>query len=209
MRGVGLALFASVVVCAQSCLVPQSVEPITVQPHPAPRFDLSVTALPPYLTDVPILTLYRQGSKDAVAVPPCHCQIHIPQLTIIEDDPTVSLTVHWFVDYDLTKPFSTAPWPLGEQTLAGNFDNPNLTTRKINDFYFDADSFGIPVSGTHTLEVVVGETDGFETGGNVPFPNRTMKPGYSPAVYKFVINVIIEQTIATCPTDPPSEQVCQ
>ena len=208
-RGASLALFALVVVCAQSCLVPQSIDPNASQPHPPPRFDLSVAAMPPYLTEVPILTLFRQGSKDAVANPPCHCQIHIPELTIIEDDPTVSLTVHWFIDYNLSNPRSEAPWPGHDQILPGTFDDPNATTRTINSFDFDADSANVFTSSTHTLEVVVGETDGFDNSTTVTFPNRTMKPGYGLAVFKFVINVIIEQTILTCPTDPPSVHVCQ
>src|ERR1043166_9357969 len=89
-RGLRLASAMLVYVCAQSCLVPQSVDPQGDAPHPAPHF--VVESIPSYLLGV--LQLVRQGSLDAT----CHCQIQIPPLTVEEDDPTVDLEVRWFVD---------------------------------------------------------------------------------------------------------------
>lgn len=207
-RGARLALFASVIVCAQACLVPQSVDAIPTVAHSPPRFDVS--SFPAYLLDRYKLTLYRQTIADASLTPSCHCEIQIPPLPIIEDDPTVDLQVHWFIDYDLSVPRSLAPWPGSDLFLQGSFDNPS-TLRSINNFNFDADSAGIVVSGTHVLEVVVGERNGFDTRPTAPFPNRAMLPGYQPAVYKFVIDVHIEQTsqVPTCPSNLPSVRVCQ
>ena len=205
-RGARLALIASVIVCAQACLVPQSVDPIQTVAHSPPRFDVS--AFPSYLLDTYKLTLYRQGPQDVSLN--CHCEIQIPPLPIIEDDPTVDLQVHWFIDYDLAVPRSLAPWPGSDLFLQGSFDNPS-TLRSINNFNFDADSAGIVVSGSHVLEVVVGERNGFDSSPTAPFPNRTMLPGYELAVYKFVIDVHIEQTsqVPTCPSNLPSVRVCQ
>lgn len=188
--------------------MPQSVDAIQSSPHPPPRFDVSdPVSFPTYLVDVPILTLFRQGSTDVARN--CHCVIVIPELRVIEDDPTVDLTVHWFIDYNLSVPRTLAPWPGHDQPLPGIFDDPLATQRKINGFTFDADEANIVVSGTHTLEVVVGETGGFNTDSTAILPNRSMKTGYTAAVYKFVIDVHIEQTVTQCPGVLPSVRVCQ
>lgn len=206
-RGARLALIASVIVCAQACLVPQSVDAIPTVAHSPPRFDVS--SFPPYLLDKYKLTLYRQGPADVPLN--CHCEIQIPPLPVIEDDPTVDLQIHWFIDYDLAVPRSLAPWPGSDLFIQGTFDNPS-TLRSSNNFNFDADSAGIVVSGTHVLEVVVGEANGFDRRPTAPFPNRSMLPGYVPAVYKFVIDVHIEQTgpvPQNCPSNLPSARICR
>lgn len=206
VRGARLALIASVVVCAQACLVPQSVDAIPTVAHSPPRFDVS--SFPAYLLDRYKLTLYRQGPADVALN--CHCEIQIPPLPVIEDDPTVDLQIYWFIDYDLAVPRSLAPWPSSSILLRGVFENGS-TLRSTNNFNFDADSQSINVSGTHVLEVVVGEASGFDLSPKAAFPNRSMLPGYVPAVYKFVIDVHIEQTGVppTCPSNLPSVRVCR
>src|SRR4051812_12939458 len=72
-RGVTLAILACVVVCPQGgCLVPQTVDPKVVSPHPPPHF--VVEQIQSYLLP-PVLTLVRQGTVDASQTPPCHCRL--------------------------------------------------------------------------------------------------------------------------------------
>ena len=186
-----------VYVCAQSCLVPQSVDPQGDTPHPAPHF--VVESIPSYLLGV--LQLVRQGSLDAT----CHCQIQIPPLTVEEDDPTIDLEVRWFVDYKLSDPRSQAPWPGSTDTLKGTFDDPTAKVRQFRTgFNFDADT-----NGTHLLEVVVGEPAAFDDSATAALPNRTPHAGYTLAVYRFPINVDVTQSVANCPQQLPSVKVCQ
>jgi len=108
-RGKPLASILGVLVCAQvSCLIPQTVDPIVAAPHPAPYF--VVEQIPSYLSP-PQLTLLRQGLGDAALAPACHCQLWFDGLFVHEDDPTITLQAKWFVDYDVTNPSSTRPWP--------------------------------------------------------------------------------------------------
>jgi len=208
--GPGLAKWVPVLVCAlvsAGCMVPQDVAPIQIEPHPPPQF--LVGELPAYLV-TPQLQLYRQGSADAAHTPvPCHCVIEIPPLSITEPDPTVDLTVRWFVDYDLS--VARSIFPVQVQTLPGTFDDPTATRRQIGKFDFDADALQILTSGPHVLEVVVGESAGFDDSANVGEPNRTPKTDFTLAVYRFFINVKVEQDPArpACPSELPSVRVCQ
>lgn len=198
-RGPRLAIRMAVIVCAlasQSCLVPQSVDPIGEPAHPPPHFVLE--SIPSYML-APVLHLDRQGTVDGA----CHCVLEIPQLTVHEDDPTVELQVRWFVDYDLSVPRSQSPWPGATWTLPANFNDPTYTERTINKFAFDPDTGGI-----HVVEVVVGETAGFDDSPTVPLLNRTMKPGFTLALYRFVIDVNLQQITGSC-ANIPSVLVCQ
>jgi hypothetical protein len=187
------------------CLVPQSIEPSVTSPHPPPSF--LVQTFPPYLL-LPVLTLFRQGSAD---VSPCHCQLVLGPLSVEESDPTITLEARWFIDYDVTVPSSTRPWQTDE--LAGTFDDPTKTTRATPAFAFDADRELITTSGVHIVEVVVGEQGGFDPA-SATLPNRGMLTGFTPAVYRFAIDVHLEQATGQCSQIPPSQsppstRVCQ
>ena len=47
------------------------------------------------------------GSADAALTPPCHCELELNIPLVEEDDPTVSLEVRWFIDYDVRRALST------------------------------------------------------------------------------------------------------
>ena len=203
VRGAALATTLGVLVCAQtSCLIPQAVDPIVEAPHAPPHF--IVESIPSYLLP-PVLTLIRQGSVDVAAVPPCHCQLEFDGLSV-EEDPAVALEARWFIDYDTANPSSTRVW--FTEALDPNFNDPTKTTRLLGTFRLDAEAVPIVASGVHIVEVVVGETAGFDRASTT-LPNRAMKPGYTPAVYRFAVDVHVEQVIGQCPQSPPSRRVCQ
>jgi hypothetical protein len=206
--GLRLASGLLVLVCAQSCLVPQSVDPIPVAAHAVPYFDQE--SIPDYLL-APVLQLYQQGSADATHTPPCHCEIEIPALFVHEDDPTVELQVRWFIDYDKAVQRSEAPWPGSTVTLAPNFNDPTYTQRPINKFDFDAQAADINTNGVHVLLVVVGETSGFDDSLSAALPNRSMKAGFTAAELEFPIFVDVAQDPSRpqCPSQQPSLRVCQ
>ena len=164
-----------------------------------------VDTIPAYLLP-PILTLTRQGASDFAQTPRCHCQLEFNGLVVEEQDATISLQARWFIDYDVTVPSSTRVWLT--DVLAGNFDDVTATERPLRLFTLDADAVGIVTSGPHVVEVVVGESDGFDPASTTQ-PNRAMKAGYTPAVYRFFVNVIVEQVPGQCPQTLPSVRVCQ
>ena len=204
--GPGLAIRAVVIVCAlasHSCLVPQSVDPIVESPHPPPHFVLDL--IPSYFL-VPILQLYRQGSEDQRAIPPCHCKLEFSKLFVEEDDPTITLQARWFVDYDPNVPRLAAA-VFSNDLPPGNFNNTE-TIRPVPPHDFDADAL-IASNGDHVVEIVVAESAAFEA--STTQPNRAVKTGYASAVYRFFVNVKFDQDPArpTCPDVPPSVRVCQ
>lgn len=203
-RGAKLAFTLGVFVCAQACLVPQTVDELVTAPHPAPRF--VVEQIPPDLI-TPVLNLVRQGSLD----PPCHCQIQIANaLFVAEDDPTVDLEARWFIDYDAAVPRSQAINRRDTQgSLAGTFKDANYLVRPLLEFDFDADNLGIATNGLHVLTVVVGETAAFDDSPNTALPNRTPHAGFSLAEWQFTIGVDVQQDVSHCPQQLPSVRVCQ
>ena len=206
VRGLQLACSVGVLVCAQACLVPQNVEPIK-SVDATPRFALS--SFPTDLLDTPIIALFRQGSKDATLTPPCHCEIEIPPLPFEEDDPTVEVTVRWFLDYELAVPRSLAALANHGRVIKGTFDDPTATLRTTDKFDFDADALGIATSGIHRLDVVVGETAAFDPSSDVALPNRTPAKDFQLAEFSFIIDVHVEQSVQQCPAQLPSIRVCQ
>jgi hypothetical protein len=200
-RGAALATTWGVLVCAQAgCLIPQTVDPIVALPHVPPQF--VPESMPSYLLPR-VLTLFVQGASDT---PPCHCQLLFDQLTVQEEDSTVTLEARWFIDYDPSNLPSTRV-ALSYQ-IAPNFDDVTQTIRPLQPFAFDAAAAGIVSSGLHVVEVVVGETTGFDPSSTA-LPNRAMKPGYAAATFKFVVDVHLEQIPGNCPATPPSHPVCQ
>jgi hypothetical protein len=202
-RGVALAILCLLACPQGGCLVPQTVDPKIVSPHPPPHF--VVETIPAYLLP-PLLSLTRQGATDFAQTPRCHCQLEFNGLVVEEQDATISLQARWFIDYDVAVLSTTRIWLT--DVLAGNFDDVTATERPLRLFSLDADAVGIVSSGPHVIEVVVGESDGFDPASTT-LPNRAMKPGYTPAVYRFFVNVIVEQVPGQCPQALPSVRVCQ
>jgi hypothetical protein len=194
-----------VLVCAQAgCLIPQSVDPKDAGPHAPPH--VVVENIPDYLL-APVLTLRRQGTVDATQNPPCHCVLEFTGISVADEDPTIDLTARWFVDYDATKPATV--FPRAQEELPGNFNDVTQTVRELkNVFQLDADAMNIVTSGTHIVELVVGEKTGFDTTSAASQPNRSMLPGFVSAIYKWAIDVHLEQVTGQCLTAPPSKQVC-
>jgi len=204
VRGAALAILSLAAVCPLGgCLIPQSIEPKTTTPHPPPHF--VVETIPAYLL-TPLLTLIRQGSVDAAQTPPCHCLLEFSGLVVEEDDPTITLEARWFIDYDVTVPNSTLV--RFTDVMEGTFDDATAIQRTLRVYSFDADAAGIVTSGQHVVEVVVGENEGFDPASTTQ-PNRAMKPGYTPAIYRFFVDVHVEQVTGQCPQTPPSRRVCQ
>jgi hypothetical protein len=204
-RGAALASTWGVLVCAQAgCLIPQTVEAIVQTPHAPPQI-VPENNIPQTLL-ARVLTLFHQGSADVSASPPCHCRLDFEGITVAEPDATVTLDVFWFIDYDPSNIASTQP--VFSETLEGDFDNLDLTTRNLGTFRFEPADFGIVSSGQHVVEVVVGESIGFDPASTT-LPHRAMKQGYASANYKFVVDVHLEQIPGTCPSTPPSLRICQ
>jgi hypothetical protein len=206
--GVALAIKAAVIVCAlasHSCLVPQSIDPIPESVHPRPHF--VVESIRSYYQVAPMLQLYRQGSADQAATPPCHCKLELSIPLIEEDDPTLTLVANWFVDYDAAVPRLAAP--VWNETLGGSFNSPG-TVRSLTTQEFDADALGISTNGVHVVTVVLGEQAGFAPPPTT-LPNRDMKPGYSSDEHTFVVNVKWDEdsTRPRCPDVLASVRVCQ
>ena len=197
--GARFAIPLLVLVCAlppTGCMVPQTIDPITAEPHPPPQF--LVAQMPVAITGVPQLQFfpYEQGGA-------CHCVLELTHLNVYEADPTIDLVVRWFLDYNVSVTRSTA-LVQQEYTVRGTFDNATATSRGLTDFVFDATQLQITSSGTHVLEVVVGELNGFDDSPNVALPNRTMLPGFVPAVYRFFINVTVEPVAGSCLQNSPA-----
>jgi hypothetical protein len=204
-RGAGLALTTAVVVCAQSaCLIPQQVEQETPVPSPPPL--IVVESIPAYLLS-PVLRLQKQGTADAAQVPPCHCTLEFTGISVQEDNPAVALRAKWFVDYDSNNIASTRPW--AEEPLPGTFNDVTAIQRTLKvPFNLDADAMNITTSGTHVVEVVIGDEVGFDPASAQP--QRGMKPGWFSATYKWAVDVHLEQVTGQCAAKGlPSKQVCQ
>jgi len=202
IRGAAIATLLGVLVCAQTaCLIPQGVDPAEPTPGRVPQ--ILAEDIPGFLL-TPVLTLIRQGTADAASTPPCHCVLTFEQL-FVEADPNLRLVAKWFVDYDVNVPSSTVVRQ--SETLDPIFNDPTQTTRPLRAYKLDADAVGIVQSGPHVVEVVVGELDGFDDSPSARQPNRSMKEGYLAALYRFAVNVHLEQVTGQCPRTPPSS--CQ
>ena len=151
----------------------------------------------------------RQGSADATATPPCHCDLELTIPFVEEDDPTVTLQIRWFIDYNPAVPATVRPWQ--DYSLDGSFDNPSTIRALTQTFDFDADAAGIVTNGIHIVTAVVGEKTGFDDSPTAARPNRTMKGGFAADEYPFTVNVSVQQDASrpTCPVEKPSLRVCQ
>jgi len=173
------AMLAFSLLVQSACLIPQQIVELGADagPHPAPHFVLP--SLPSDLL-VPILILNRQGSADS-----CVCHLVISAPSVFEEDTSVTLLAKWFVDYDASKQPTTVVRKPAIQ-ITGNFDATNAV-RPINDtFTFNADNLGFTINDVHVVELLVGDRYGFDDSATA-FPERTMKPGYEAALYRFVV----------------------
>lgn len=191
---VALMLFS---VLPISCLVPQSVSPDSTQAHVPPR--VVVEAVEPALATSVVLLQY--GAIDTAASCSCDVLLSVPQIE--EDDPTVTLEVRWFVDYDPTDPLSQRP-AAPYQFLQGSFDS-TATVRQGPSLNFDLGALGVS-NGVHVVDMVVAEQGGFDDL-TTTFAYRAMQPGYSSATFRFVVDVETNNDTA-CRSDPPWERVC-
>lgn len=192
-------------VCPQiSCLIPQGIEPSTPGPHGNVPVFLT-ESFPDYLLP-PTLSLTRQGSVDAAASPPCHCQLWFDHLKV-SVDPDVGLETRWYVDYDAAVPSSTSP----KASIKSDpiFNDPTQTERELTTYMLDVDNAGITTSGVHIVEVVVAEAGGFNDDPTSKLPFRVMNPGFISATYRFAVNVTVEQVLGQCPRAAPSHAICQ
>jgi hypothetical protein len=194
-----------------SCLVPQSIDQFDADAgaHPAPR--LEIENIPPYLLSPLIPTLYRQGPADAAANPPCTCHLQLWIPTVQEADPFITLEARWFVDYDPAVPASTSISGTPEDLHGATTSVSASQERSLSPFNFDAVSQGITTNGTHIVELVVADTNGFKNTPNTARPNRTFNPDFLSSEYRFVVNVNLtpDPNQPTCPNVLPSVRVCQ
>jgi len=194
---------AVLLVLAQGCLMPQSVDPVNTRPHTIPRVDL--TNLPDYLLQ-PFLTLNAQGPADLAANPPCHCQLDVGIRAIIADDPTVDVEVRVFVDYDVNVARSQPP--VDRIPLSGSFTSSE-TTRLLPTLQFDSAKLG--GQGLHVVELVVAEREGFAATTVFP-PQRAMQPNFESSTFKFVVQVLPQdpsrQSCGDPPQRPPQVKSC-
>jgi hypothetical protein len=186
----------------EGCLVPQTIDSKETALHPPPRIKLDsipIELLPP------VLPLFRQGSTDLARG--CHCwlELRVPQVEI--DDPTATLLMKWFVDYDTAVPPSTRP--VMSETLDATFNSNNPVRVSRSIFLFDANALGILTSGVHVVDVVVGQLDGFDQTATAR-PERTMKTGYEAAEHRFVVDLHLEQdpNHPQCNKVPPALGTC-
>jgi hypothetical protein len=203
-RAAGPAIAFALLVEA-GCLVPQTVQSETSQEHQAPQ--ILVEDIPQDLL-APVLTLYRQGADDATASPVCHCEMELSAPFVEEDDTTLSLSVLWFLDYNPSVPTSTRALQGTPVSLPGFVTD---VIRAVPPYEFDADALGIVTSGQHIVEVVIGETDGFDHNSTT-LPDRAMLSGYHSTEYKWVVQVNTQPDPAQpkCPDTPPlSVRVCK
>jgi hypothetical protein len=207
------AMFAIALMVESGCLIPQSIDPedSDAGPHPAPHFVRE--AIPDYMKATSQLELYRQGPGDlaqSVSTGVCHCQLQLAIPLVEEEDPTITLQVRWFLDYDLADAGTQSP--LTAISLPGSFDNP-ATQRPMNPFFFDPDVVrGNVATGTHVIEAVVADQAGFDDSADAGFPFRTMKPGFGADVYTIVTHVDAEPDPLQqhCPgvaPSPPAERI--
>ncbi len=187
--------FAPILLSA--CLIPQSVDPTSTVAHVPPR--VVIEAVDPKLA-LAFIEL-THGSIDTAASCSCLVQLDVPQIE--EDDPTVSLEVRWFVDYDPNDPISQRP-AVPSQFLAGSFDS-TATVREGPSLAFDPGALGV-ADGVHVVDMVVAEQGGFDDT-NTTFAHRAVLSGYASATFRFVVDVETDNDSA-CQGDPPFARVC-
>jgi hypothetical protein len=191
------ALLPALLLPAAACLVPQSVDPESTQGHVPPR--VVVESVDTRLAGAFIEL--QHGSIDAAAS--CSCQVLLSVPQIEDDDPTATLEVRWFVDYDPDDPLSQRT-AVPSQFLAGSFDS-TATVRLGPTLTFDLGALSIS-DGIHVVDMVTAEQGGFDDT-NTTFAHRAVLPGYASATFRFVVSVVTNNDSA-CRMDSPWERIC-
>lgn len=191
------ATAAALFCLSEACLVPQNVEPTSSKPNVPPR--VVVESLPTWLSGAQVQLL--QSALDRAEG--CHCEIEL-QVPVVEmDDPTANLLVRWFVDYDPTRPPSQRP--VSSRDIKGTFVDPS-TQRAGPRYSFDLGALGIVGDGTHVVDMLIADQDGFDADEVAP-AFRAMRAGYASAMQRFVIAVTTDDA-RRCPAQLPSRRVC-
>lgn len=180
-----------------ACLLPQSVDPTSTKLHVPPR--VVIEAVDPKLAQA--FVVLKHGSIDTAASCSCRVLLDVPQIE--EDDPTASLEVRWFVDYDPNDALTQRP-AVPSQFLAGSFDS-QATVREGSSLAFDLGALGVS-DGVHVVDMVVAEQGGFDDA-SASFSHRAVLAGYASATFRFVVEVETNNDSA-CRSDPPFARVC-
>jgi len=111
--------------------------------------------------------------------------------------------VRVLVAYGVNNPRSQSP--VLPVHLRGPF-GPADTTRPLPVLSFDEARLG--GTGTHVVELVLGETAGFASDTVFP-PHRAMLPGFESSTFKFVVEVANVTTRQSCSDSPPPPSPAQ
>jgi hypothetical protein len=193
-------MFAIALLVESGCLIPQSIDAIPdAGEHPAPQ--IVVEQIPDYML-TPVLNLYSRGPLDVAESAACHCYLQMDLKEISEADPTITLEIRWFLDYDPNDPSSQGIH--GQFDIGGTFGGDTL--RPVDPFKFDPDLDSAITTGLHVVDVVIADQAGFDNTPNALLPNRSPKPGYQTASYRFAVQVNLAQdpAIPRCPNALPS-----
>ena len=160
-------------------------DPESTTPHTVPIIDLSQLEDYWYTPQVPI---YLQGSTDVGLN--CHCELLLKIPVIKEPVPTVALEGRWFIDYDI-KNLQTGPvFVESGPQFQSSFSR---TLRQRGPITFALNPTSPPLSpGTHSVEFLVAEKDGFVPDITVPPHHRALfggDNGWDATVLKLVIDV--------------------
>ena len=178
------------------CVVPQDVERLNPEKNP-PR--VVIESIPNELIG-PYLTLVR-APRDVG----CHCELQLSIPLIEDQDRIADLSARWYVDYDLRIPASQGSH--AQNLLKGDFSA--ATAERVGpSFRFNTDALGIVDDGFHTVEVVIAEDGSFDDSPDAQLPQRTLKQGYSAAVYRFFVRVLTDPDVQKCPNQKPSTRIC-
>ena len=194
LRFVNICVFAT---SLASCLIPQSVDPASSKTHVPPR--VVIEAVDPLLATS--FVVLKHGSVDAAQGCSCRVLLAVPQLE--EDDPTATLEVRWFVDYDPGDPLTVRP-AVPSQFLSGSFDS-TAVLRQGPTLTFDLAALGVS-DGVHVVDMVVAEQGGFDDS-STDFAHRAVLAGYASATFRFVVEVQTDNDSA-CRGDPPFQRTC-
>jgi hypothetical protein len=145
----------------------------------------------------PQVVVYLPGSQDASLN--CHCELELQIAAIKEPDPTVDLEGRWFVDYDVN---NLQQGPVETPLFLGSFNQTNDVRGPVT-YAFNPDALKLS-AGTHSIEFVIAERQGYVANITVRPHHRALNPGWDASVLKLVVEVR-----SLVPGSPPSTyQLC-
>ena len=183
-------------ILTSSCLVPQTVDPSSANPHHPPR--IIIDQIPTYEIG-PYITLVR-ASRDT-----CHCELTLSIPQVADDDTVIDIDGRWFVDYD---PQVSSTWGYTSVKVPGSFDDFTKVFRTGPTYDLKPDTLGL-ADGFHTVEIYLVEDNGFNDAATDPVaPNRTLVKGYEAASYRFQVRVVTDADVPQCPQQAPFKRSC-